>query len=281
MVHRVEEVVAATPEVAGFARRTGAELGLFATEQNRGDIVVKLKPQSARKRNAEQIIEEQRAAFAEQMPGMTIEFVQLLQDMLGDLEGNPEPVEVKIFGDDLGQLGRARGPHGGAPEEDPRPRRPRRAPARQPRGGRAHRPHAGGAGGLHGRAGGEPALGGPARPGGHVLPARGPPDRRAGAVPRRAALRPRLDPGVPADHGLGRDRAPLDDVHDRARPGGDAAVPRGPEADGPGDGPPGGPGPRQRRARRRRRRFAPTPGRSAPRTASAASSRASRPRSAR
>jgi CzcA family heavy metal efflux pump len=105
MVHRIEEVVAATPEVAGFARRTGAELGLFATEQNRGDIVVKLKPPSARKRRAEEIIEEQRAAFAEQMPGMTIEFMQLLQDMLGDLEGNPEPVEVKIFGDDLGQLG--------------------------------------------------------------------------------------------------------------------------------------------------------------------------------
>ena len=105
MVHRIEEVVAATPEVAGFARRTGAELGLFATEQNRGDIVVKLKPPSARKRNAEAIIEEQRAAFAAQMPGMTIEFMQLLQDMLGDLEGNPEPVEVKIFGDDLAQLG--------------------------------------------------------------------------------------------------------------------------------------------------------------------------------
>jgi CzcA family heavy metal efflux pump len=104
MVHRIEEVVAATPEVAGFARRTGAELGLFATEQNRGDIVVKLKPPSARQRNAEQIIEEQRAVFAAQMPGMTIEFMQLLQDMIGDLEGNPEPVEVKIFGDDLGQL---------------------------------------------------------------------------------------------------------------------------------------------------------------------------------
>ncbi len=35
---------------------------------------------------------------------MTIEFVQLLQDMLGDLEGNPEPIEVKIFGDDLPTL---------------------------------------------------------------------------------------------------------------------------------------------------------------------------------
>ena len=34
-----------TPEVAGFARRTGAELGLFATPQNSGDIVVRLKPQ--------------------------------------------------------------------------------------------------------------------------------------------------------------------------------------------------------------------------------------------
>ena len=42
------------------------------------------------------------------MPGMTIEFVQLLQDMLGDLEGNPEPIEVKIFGDDLPTLARAR-----------------------------------------------------------------------------------------------------------------------------------------------------------------------------
>jgi len=109
MVHRIEEVVAATPEVAGFARRTGAELGLFATEQNRGDIVVKLKPPGARKRRAEEVIEEQRATFAAQMPGMTIEFVQLLQDMLGDLEGNPEPVEVKIFGDDLGELARLAG----------------------------------------------------------------------------------------------------------------------------------------------------------------------------
>ena len=35
-----------------------------------------------------------------------MEFVQLLQDMLGDLEGNPEPIEVKIFGDDLPTLAR-------------------------------------------------------------------------------------------------------------------------------------------------------------------------------
>ena len=31
---------------------------------------------------------------------MDIEFVQLLQDMIGDLEGAANPIEVKIFGDD-------------------------------------------------------------------------------------------------------------------------------------------------------------------------------------
>ena len=104
MLKRVEAVLISTPEVASFARRTGAELGMFATAQNRGDIVVKLKPRSDRKRTADQIIADQRATFAAQMPGMTIEFVLLLQDMLGDLEGNPEPVEVKIFGNDLPTL---------------------------------------------------------------------------------------------------------------------------------------------------------------------------------
>jgi multidrug efflux pump subunit AcrB len=38
------------------------------------------------------------------VPDTEIEFVQLLQDMLGDLEGNPDPIEVKIFGDDQEQL---------------------------------------------------------------------------------------------------------------------------------------------------------------------------------
>jgi len=104
MLKRVEQVLTDTPEVAGFARRTGAELGLFATAQNRGDIVVRLKPRSDRKRTSEEVVEDLRGTFEKDMPGMTIEFVLLLQDMLGDLEGNPEPIEVKVFGDDLPTL---------------------------------------------------------------------------------------------------------------------------------------------------------------------------------
>src|SRR5437879_13545203 len=43
-----ERVLAATPEIEATSRRTGAELGLFATSQNTGDIVARLKPPSAR-----------------------------------------------------------------------------------------------------------------------------------------------------------------------------------------------------------------------------------------
>ncbi len=104
MLRRLEGILKATPEVASFTRRTGTELGLFATEQNSGDILVRLKPPNERQRSSEEIISEERARFAREAPGMTIEFVQLLQDMLGDLEGNPEPIEIKLFGDDLTTL---------------------------------------------------------------------------------------------------------------------------------------------------------------------------------
>ena len=104
MVKQIERALNETPEVAGFARRTGAELGLFATAQNTGDIVVRLKSRSQRSRSSEEVIEDLRDTFNKQLAGMTVEFVQLLQDMLGDLEGNPEPIEVKIFGDDLPTL---------------------------------------------------------------------------------------------------------------------------------------------------------------------------------
>ena len=104
MVGKVEKIVAATKEVASFSRRTGAELGLFATQPNKSDMLVRLKPRGQRHRSADAIIEEVRSKVADQVPGLDVEFVQLLQDMIGDLEGNPEPIEVKIFGDDVERL---------------------------------------------------------------------------------------------------------------------------------------------------------------------------------
>jgi multidrug efflux pump subunit AcrB len=103
-VKEMEKILSETPEVASYSRRTGSELGLFATAQNTGDILVRLKPRNQRSRSSEEVIGEVRDKVHEAVPLVDIEFVQLLQDMLGDLEGNPEPIEVKIFGNDPQRL---------------------------------------------------------------------------------------------------------------------------------------------------------------------------------
>ena len=99
--HLLEEQVHAMPETASFLRRTGAEMGPFATEQNTGEIVVKLKPRSQRERGIEETMDALKTNILSTVPGVRIEFTQVLQDMIGDMEGNPSPVEVKIFGSDL------------------------------------------------------------------------------------------------------------------------------------------------------------------------------------
>jgi CzcA family heavy metal efflux pump len=103
-VRAMEEVLSQTPEVAAYSRRTGSELGLFATAQNSGDILVRLKPRGQRSRSSEDVIADIRPKLQEAAPLAEIEFVQLLQDMLGDLEGAPTPIDVKIFGDDPEKL---------------------------------------------------------------------------------------------------------------------------------------------------------------------------------
>ena len=103
-VRAMERVIADTPEVAAYSRRTGSELGLFATAQNTGDILVRLKPRAERDLTSEEVIAALRPRLQQAAPLAEIEFVQLLQDMLGDLEGSPTPIEVKIFGDDTAVL---------------------------------------------------------------------------------------------------------------------------------------------------------------------------------
>jgi CzcA family heavy metal efflux pump len=98
LLDRIQHVLATTPEVVAFARRTGTQLGFFLTESNRGDISVRLK--SARSRGIDQIIDSVRERILASVPGVSIEFSQVLQDLIGDLSGTPEPIEVKVFGAD-------------------------------------------------------------------------------------------------------------------------------------------------------------------------------------
>src|SRR4029079_3494214 len=103
LLRKVEPVAKQTPDIAAFTRRAGSELGLFATQQNKGDILVRLKPRGHR-RDAEAVISDLRAKLSPAARQLEIEFIQLLQDMIGDLEGAPTPIEIKIFGDDADLL---------------------------------------------------------------------------------------------------------------------------------------------------------------------------------
>jgi len=103
-LHVIDGILARIPEVAGTSRRTGAELGLFATLQNRGDYVVRLKPQSQRHRSIDEVIDEVRGRATAALPRMRIEFVQILSDVVNDLAGSARPVEIKLFGPDLAAL---------------------------------------------------------------------------------------------------------------------------------------------------------------------------------
>ena len=103
-VHIAEEILLATPEVEGISRRTGAELGLFATEQNTGDLVVRLKPESERDRSSAEVIDEVRTKIESAVPRLRIEFVQILSDVINDLAGAARPVEIKLYGADLDAL---------------------------------------------------------------------------------------------------------------------------------------------------------------------------------
>jgi multidrug efflux pump subunit AcrB len=103
-LHIVEKILAETPEITATSRRTGAELGLFATEQNTGDIVARLKPQSQRSRSTFEVIDEVRVKVETAVPRLQIEFVQILSDVINDLAGAAAPIEIKLFGADLAQL---------------------------------------------------------------------------------------------------------------------------------------------------------------------------------
>jgi CzcA family heavy metal efflux pump len=95
----VEKILKSTPEVLDTSRRTGLQLGLAqVTEANNGDFTVRLKPPP--RRSIDEIISDVRAKVNEQYPQLDVEFVQLLQDMIGDLTSSPEPMEIKLFSPD-------------------------------------------------------------------------------------------------------------------------------------------------------------------------------------
>jgi CzcA family heavy metal efflux pump len=98
-LNQAERILAANPDVEGYSRRLGTELGMFITEAYRGDFSVKLK--TDRKHSTDEVIAGLRHTFNEQFPAFHWEFPGILTDVIGDLQMAPEPVEIKLFSPDL------------------------------------------------------------------------------------------------------------------------------------------------------------------------------------
>ena len=98
MLRQAEKLIVKVPEVASYSRRTGTQMGFFITEPNSGDYLIRLK--TDRQRTTEEVIADIRTRIEATQPALTIDFGQVIGDMLGDLMSTVQPIEIKVFGPD-------------------------------------------------------------------------------------------------------------------------------------------------------------------------------------
>ncbi|MEI6680401.1 MAG: efflux RND transporter permease subunit, partial [Mariniphaga sp.] len=99
ILREVEKLFPSVPEIETYSRRTGAQMGFFITEPNYGDYLIQLK--KSRKRSTNDVIDEIRTKVEASQPALKIDFGQVIGDMLGDLMSSTQPIEIKIYGNNV------------------------------------------------------------------------------------------------------------------------------------------------------------------------------------
>lgn len=102
ILKHVDQIVASTPEVESYSRRTGTQMGFFITEPNNGDYLIQLKKN--RDKTTDEVSDDIRKKIEGSEPSLTIDFGQVVGDMLGDLMTSVQPIEIKVFGSDPEKL---------------------------------------------------------------------------------------------------------------------------------------------------------------------------------
>lgn len=97
-LREVEKILKTVPEVETYSRRTGTQMGFFITEPNRGDYLIQLK--KSRNKTTDEVTDDIRAKIEKTGLPLTVDFGQVIGDMLGDLMSSVQPIEIKIFGTD-------------------------------------------------------------------------------------------------------------------------------------------------------------------------------------
>ena len=99
LLRQVEAIIRRTPELQSYSRRTGLGMGGDFAEQNTGDFFVRLKPFP--RRPIHEVMADVRTQIQRTVPGLELELSQLMEDIIGDITGRPEPVVVNLFSDDV------------------------------------------------------------------------------------------------------------------------------------------------------------------------------------
>ncbi|WP_338359528.1 efflux RND transporter permease subunit [Yeosuana marina] len=102
MLTAVDDILDGIPEVKAYSRRTGTQMGFFITEPNRGDYLIELKKK--RTLTTDEVSDIIRTKIENSIPALTVDFGQVIGDMLGDLMSSVQPIEIKIFGTDHEKL---------------------------------------------------------------------------------------------------------------------------------------------------------------------------------
>ncbi len=103
---QIEEVLLSNPDIHEVVRRSGrSERAIGCVlPVNLSEIFVNLKPKGRLTKPADQVLAEIRDEI-EHIPGVATAFTQPLQNKIDEsMEGTPAPLQVKLFGPDIGVL---------------------------------------------------------------------------------------------------------------------------------------------------------------------------------
>lgn len=102
VVNQMEKIIVNNPSVQTYSSRLGGQLGGGITESNQGDMFIKLKPFP--REPIDKVMSEIRNQIAAKVPGVEVETALLMEDVIGDLTAVPQPIEIKLYGDNFENL---------------------------------------------------------------------------------------------------------------------------------------------------------------------------------
>jgi CzcA family heavy metal efflux pump len=102
ILDEAEKSIRTNEDIEGYSRRLGTQLGPFITEPYIGDYLIKLK--TNRKHSTDEVLNQMRRDFDQRFPAIQWDFHGYLDDLIGDLQMAPNPVEINLFSPDLNWL---------------------------------------------------------------------------------------------------------------------------------------------------------------------------------